>query len=61
MLILRRLLAILLLAFAPAPALAAQEQWGAPAPALPPLREQAAIRDAILAERLDTLVPRLMR
>ena len=30
-------------------------------PPIPPLREQAAIRDAWLRERLDTIVPRLMR
>lgn len=61
--ILTRLLAALFLAIAPAQAMASAtpDTWGAPAPALPPLREQAAIRDAILAERLDTLVPRLMR
>lgn len=60
---LTRLIAALFLAVAPAQAMAApaQEQWGAAAAPLPPLREQAAIRDAILAERLDTLVPRLMR
>lgn len=58
-----RLFAALLLAITPAPAFAnsVAHAWGAPAPSLPSLREQAEIRNAILTERLDTIVPRLMR
>ena len=37
------------------------ERLSVATPTLPPLREQARIRDAWLAERLDTLVPALMR
>lgn len=45
---------------APAPSVFADEP-DARMPALPPLRERAAIEDAQLRERLDTLVPALMR
>ena len=37
------------------------EDAAAPAPAVLPLKEQARIRDAWLKERLDTIVPALMR
>ena len=43
------------------PALNAQEQAAPALPRILPLREQARVRDAWLAERLDTVVPALMR
>ncbi|ONF95030.1 M24 family metallopeptidase [Sphingomonas jeddahensis] len=50
-----------LLGAAPAPAVDQAETLSPLAPTVLPLREQARIRDAWLRERLDTLVPRLMR
>lgn len=50
-----------LIGAAPAPVTDQAETLSATIPAVLPLREQAQVRDAWLRERLDTLVPRLMR
>lgn len=50
-----------LIGAAPAPVIDQAETLSATTPAVLPLREQAQVRDAWLRERLDTLVPRLMR
>jgi Xaa-Pro aminopeptidase len=60
----RMVLAAALAFTAPAfgqPALNTQEQAAPALPRILPLREQARIRDAWLAERLDTVIPALMR
>ncbi len=60
----RSVAALAVLAAQPAAAQVRAGDGETPSPALPPvapLREQARMRDAWLAERLDTIVPRLMR
>ena len=53
--------ALVLSTAVPGPAYASQAEALAPAmPAIPTLRQQARMRDAWLAERLDTIAPRLM-
>lgn len=55
------LLALALASAAPLPSVDHDGAARAAAPAVMPLREQAELRDRWLAERLDTLAPRLMR